>query len=129
MRDMVDSLADKVYKTLNYFLQQYYSSYNPVVYERSKDLLYSAVKVDAKIVGDIVEARVYIDYEALDDYTDATGYQVVSWANQGLHGGMKLGKRTPEIWDDTIDATVNSGELIKEAVKYLRSKGFTVSNN
>ena len=31
MKDMTDKLADQVYKTLNYFLQSYYDSYDPVI--------------------------------------------------------------------------------------------------
>ena len=42
---MVDTLADRVYETLNYFLQDYYAGYEPSSYQRTKDLLYSAVKV------------------------------------------------------------------------------------
>ncbi len=44
MLKMVDQLADRVYETLNYFLQDYYSGYEPSSYQRSKDFLHSAVK-------------------------------------------------------------------------------------
>ena len=44
---MVDQLADRVHETLNYFLEDYYSGYEPSSYQRTKDFLYSAVKVDA----------------------------------------------------------------------------------
>ena len=54
MLKMVDQLADRVYETLNYFLQEYYDGYDPVYYRRLQDFLHSAVKVDAhpsKMVG------------------------------------------------------------------------------
>lgn len=126
MTNMVDMLAERVYETLNHFLQEYYSSYSPVSYRRQYDFLRSAVKVKPKQIGNKVVASVYIDYESMDDYKGVTGYQVVEWANQGLHGGLDVGNNTPEVWNDTMNATVNNGELLRLAVAYLRSKGFNV---
>lgn len=34
MVGMVDKMAERVYETLNYFLQEYYDSYDPVCYHR-----------------------------------------------------------------------------------------------
>lgn len=126
MTKMVDGMATKVYETLNYFLQEYYSSYSPKSYRRQYDFLRSAVKVEPKIVRGKVVASVYIDYESMDNYYDASGYQVVSWANEGLHGGLDVGNNTPKVWDDTMEETVNNGELLKSAIAYLKSKGFSV---
>lgn len=126
MTKMVGAMADRVYETLNYFLQEYYNSYNPKSYRRQYDFLRSAVKVEPKIVKGKVIASVYIDYENLDDYYEASGYDVVNWANQGLHGGLDTGNNTPHIWDDTMDETINNGELLRLAIQYLKSKGFSV---
>ena len=127
MMGMVDELADRVYKTLNYFLQEYYNSYKPKSYKRLYDFLRSAVKVESKIKGNKVVASVYIDTDYMDDYYNATGDQVATWANQGTHGGTIQGNNTPHVWDDTMDETVNNGELLKLAVEYLKSKGISVS--
>lgn len=126
MVKMVDKLAERVYETLNYFLQEYYNSYDPKSYRRQYDFLRSAVKVEPKIKGSKVTASVYIDTESMDNYYNATGFQVAQWANQGLHGGLNTGSKTPHVWDDTMDNTVNNGELLKLAVEYLRSKGISV---
>ena len=126
MESMVKVMTERVYETLNYFLQEYYNDYSPEYYRRQYDLLRSAVKVEPKIVGNKVVASVYIDYFSMDNYYNASGYQVVSWANQGLHGGIDVGDSTPHIWDDTIDNTVTNGELLKLAIDYLKSKGFSV---
>lgn len=123
---MVDVMATRVYETLNYFLQEYYNSYSPVSYRRQYDFLRSAVKVEPKVVRNKVVASVYIDYESMDDYYNATGLQVTEWANKGLHGGLDVGNDTPHVWDDTIDKTVNNGELLKAAIQYLKSKGINV---
>ncbi len=126
MVKMVDELAERVYETLNYFLQEYYNSYDPKSYRRQYDFLRSAVKVEPKIQGSKVTASVFIDTESMDNYYNATGYQVASWANQGLHGGLNTNSKTPHVWDDTMRETVENGELLKLAVEYLRSKGFSV---
>lgn len=126
MQNMVDKMAERVYETLNYFLKEYYNSYDPRSYRRQYDFLRSAVKVDAKVKGNKVVASVYIDTDSMDDYYNATGYQVATWANQGLHGGMDVGNNTPHVWDDTMEKTVENGELLRLAVTYLKSKGFSV---
>ncbi len=126
MLGMVDEMAERVYQTLNYFLQEYYNDYNPKYYRRQYDFLRSAVKVEPKVKGNKVIASVYIDTDSMDSYYNATGYQVATWANQGLHGGLDVGDNTPHVWDDTIENTVNNGELLKLAVAYLKSKGFSV---
>ncbi len=126
MVGMAGELAERVYQTLNYFLQEYYNSYNPKSYRRQYDFLRSAVKVEPKVVGNKVVASVYIDTDYMDNYYNATGEQVATWANQGTHGGLDTGNNTPHVWDDTIDETVNNGELLKLAIKYLKSKGFSV---
>ena len=126
MVKMVDKLAERVYETLNYFLQEYYNSYDPKSYRRQYDFLRSAVKVEPKIKGSKVVASVYIDTEYMDNYYNATGYQVASWANQGLHGGLAVGTKTPRVWDDSIHETIDNGELLKLALEYLKSKGFSV---
>lgn len=128
MTKMVDELAERVYETLNYFLQEYYNSYDPKSYRRQYDFLTSAVKVEPKVKGNKVVASVYIDTDSMNNYYNATGKQVAAWANQGLHGGLNTGSNTPHVWDDTMDNTVNNGELLKLAVEYLKSKGFSVRN-
>ncbi len=125
MLKMVDQLADRVYETLNYFLADYYSGYEPSSYQRTKDFLHSAVKVDAHPYKSGVKASVYIDYEGMDEYVNATGFQVATWANSGQHGGLSVNHK-PHVWDDTMKETVDNGELLKLAVEYLRSKGFSV---
>lgn len=126
MQNMADQMAERVYETLNHFLQEYYNLYNPRSYRRQYDYLRSAVKVDAKVKGSKVVASVYIDTDSMDDYYNATGYQVATWANEGLHGGLDVGNNTPHVWDDTMENTVDNGELLRLAVTYLKSKGFSV---
>lgn len=126
MKRMVDVLAERVYQTLNYFLQEFYNSYTPSSYRRSYDYLHSAIKVDSRIKGNRVEAYVYIDYNSMNNYRKVSGLQVATWGNEGLHGGMDVGENTPHVWDDTMEQNIYNGELLRMAIKYLRSRGFTV---
>lgn len=128
MKKMVDGLAERVYETLNFFLQEYYNSYDPTSYQRQYDFLHSAVKVDSRIRGNKVEAYVYIDYNSMNNYRKVSGLQVVTWANEGLHGGLDVGNNTPYVWDETMENTVNNGKLLSLAVEYLKSKGFNVTS-
>lgn len=125
MLNMVNKLADNVYETLNYFILDYYQGWKPEYYRRTEDFLRSAVKVDAEPYRGGVRASVYIDYESMNNYVDATGFEVATFANTGTHGGLSVNHK-PHVWDDTMDETVNNGELLKLAVDYLKSKGFSV---
>ena len=125
MLNMVNRLADNVYETLNYFILDYYQGWKPEYYRRTEDFLRSAVKVDAEPYRGGIRASVYIDYESMNNYVDATGFEVATFANTGTHGGLSVNHK-PHVWDDTMDETVNNGELLKLAVDYLKSKGFSV---
>ena len=125
MTKMVDQLAEQVYETLNYFLNNYYTGWTPNSYSRTEAFLRSAVKVDAHPYNGGVKASVYIDYNSMDDYVNATGYQVAQWANTGLHGGLSVSHK-PHVWEDTLDQTINNGSLLQLAIQYLRSQGIPV---
>lgn len=127
MMGMVNKMAERVYETLNYFLLDYYAGYDPSSYQRTKDFLYSVVKVDAHPYKGGVRASVYIDTDAMNSYQNVSGYQVAQWANEGLHGGIEVDHK-PHVWDDTMRETIGNGELLKLAMDYLKSKGFSVRN-
>lgn len=125
MVKMVGKLADRVYETLNYYLNDYYTGWTPESYSRTEAFLRSAVKVDAKPYKGGAKASVYIDYDAMDEYVNTTGFQVATWANTGLHGGLSVNHK-PHVWNDTIDNTINNGSLLKLAIEYLKSQGISV---
>lgn len=117
-------------ETVNYFLAQYYKEdWDSRKYDRTKALLHSCFRTEVKKRGNGYYSEVYIDYESLNDYENATGFQVVTWANtKGIHGGFDasgFGADTA-VWDDSIDSAINSGQLFKDCITFLRSKGLTV---
>lgn len=125
LQGMVNQMANEVYETLNFYLQDYYIGWTPSSYRRTYDFLYSAVKTEARMEGNQYVAYVYIDYDAMDNYVNATGFQVATWANEGLHGGLSVIHK-PHVWDDTMKYTVDNGTLLKGAIHYLKAKGFNV---
>lgn len=125
LTDITNQLADQVYQTLNYFLYDYYHGWTPESYRRTEAFLRSAVKVDAKPYKNGVKASVYIDVDSMNDYYNATGFQVAVWANSGLHGGLEADHK-PHVWDDTMNATINNGSLLQSAIEYLKKHGFDV---
>ena len=127
MVKMMDQLAERVYKTLNYYLSDYYTGWTPDSYSRTEAFLRSAVKVDAYPDKGGVRACVYIDYDSMDSYVNATGYQVAQWADSGSHGGLSVNHK-PHVWQDTMDNTISNGNMVELAVKYLRSQGIPVRN-
>jgi len=126
-RQACEFAANEVYESINYFLNQYYSEWSPSSYQRSYDLLHSAFKTTIKKVGNGYQAVVGIDYESLDNYRDTSGFQVVKWANtKGIHGGLDVSSEGADtaVWDDMIESTITSGQLIKDCEVFLKGKGF-----
>lgn len=117
--------SEKLYEAIDFFIRQYYDEWTPRVYQRTKAFLKSAFKTEVKRINNGYEAVVGINYESLNQYKDATGLEVVTWANEGLHGGIDVGTDT-HVWDDAMDITINNGQLLRDCIEFLRKKGFTV---
>lgn len=69
------------------------------------------------MVGNKCVASVYIDTDYMDNYVNATGFQVATWANEGLHGGLEVSHK-PHGWNDTMENTINNGNDICQALQY-----------
>ena len=61
----------------------------------------------------------------MDDYVNASGFEVAQWADSGLHGGLEVNHK-PHVWKNTMDETINNGSLLDMSVQYLRSQGIAV---
>ena len=123
-RQLCEFAGNELFEAINYFLAQYYNEWEGD-YQRTYDLLHSAFKTEVKKVGNGYQVEVGIDYESLDNYENATGFQVVTWANQALHGSIDVGTNT-HVWDDAMDSTINSGQLLADCIMFLKGKGFTI---
>lgn len=126
-KQLCEFAANEVYEAISYFLAQYYDEWSPSSYQRSYDLLHSAFKTEVKKNGKGYYVEVGIDYESLNNYEDATGWEVVNWSNQGLHGSLDVGTDT-RVYDDAIDSTITSGQLLADCILFLKGKGINISN-
>ena len=124
-KQLCEFVDNEVYEAVNYFLAQYYQEYTPKSYQRSYDMLHSAFKTEVKKVGNAYQAVVGIDYENLNNYENATGFDVINFANSALHGGYDAGTNT-RVWDDAIESTIGSGQLLADCIVFLKGRGFTI---
>lgn len=107
----VEKAQEQVYQIINNFLKQYYSEFDPSVYERTEQLLHSLVKADIQPSGNGWTASVYFDITTLN-YSMKTinGIQVPNkgWSEEktltaaahGSHGGYIEGIA---VFDDPLE--------------------------
>lgn len=113
----------EVHAIIDRFLMQYYAEYDPVMYERTYQLLHSLVKSDVKSTGNGFEAEIYFDVGLLD-YSMKTVNGITrpnkGWSEQatlesaahGSHGGYVGGTA---IWDDALKIIDAKGiEILKK---------------
>lgn len=119
----IANARDEIYDIIDEFLARYYVEFDPVLYQRTGQLLKSLVKTEVKTIGNRVEASVYFDLDSLD-YSIKTLKGIGTWGNtyhregwthkndiavfemaaSGSHGGWKSGTA---IWDEPL-ALINN---------------------
>lgn len=120
---------EKVYKIIDIYVQRFYADYDPVMYERTYQLLHSLVKSEIISTGNGYEARVYFDAGSIgyDTGRQPSGEQVISAASYGGHGatGLKV------VYGDGADIwytpkEILDSEAIKILVEELRAAGIPI---
>lgn len=95
---------DEIYVIIKKFVYQYYNSYDPIMYERTYQLLASLVQTRVVSTGNGYTAEVYFDYDSLNYITGAkpSGLQVMKAAAYGGHGaeGLRVVGGGVGIWND-----------------------------
>lgn len=104
--------GELIQSIINEFIQAYYDEYDPDVYDRTNQFLHSCVVSDIYRKGESFCIDIYINYNSMY-YKISNPWQVVNWANRGLHGGYdhaELGVSEPfsHFWDDA-EATMFDG--------------------
>lgn len=106
MKKAIIKEQEKVFKVLDEFIDKFYSSYTPEMYERTFQLYRSLVKSDVQSSGNGFIAYVYFDLSSLSYSTGAkpNGSQVVSAAAHGGHGAevLLVVEGSVGIWDDPL---------------------------
>lgn len=126
--DALKSSQNIVYDIIQDYLQQFYDDYDPVLYDRTEQLLRSLVKGDITPSAKGYVAEVYFDLSSLNYVTgnQPTGEQVMKAAAHGLHGAigsdlLYVDPRTKGgsgvgIWNDPLQV------LDAEAIRILRDR-------
>lgn len=120
---------DEVYNIIKQFLRDYYLDYDPIVYERTYQLLQSLVQSRIVSDGKGYKAEIYFNLDGLDYATGGrpSGEQVMDAATKGLHGAIGdipnsdkrfkyvAGDTGINVWDDPIQ------RLNSEAIEILKN--------
>lgn len=120
---------EKVYRIIDLHVQKFYGDYDPVMYDRTYQLMRSLVKSDIRFIGNGYEAEVYFDLGSIGYTTGAkpSGEQVVSAAAYGGHGasGLKIVySGGANIWQDPKD--ILDVTAIEMLVQALISEGIPI---
>lgn len=142
--NMLETTRNKIYDAIKLSINQYYSEYHPGRYDRSYKFLKSLVKTDIVRRGNELVCEVKIDEDYLDyiypnpnnftpdsypqdtDGRDATGFDVVSWANRqfpndnepgGNHGYTVNEGRPDGFWDGTMEELGDIITLMKQNIE------------
>ncbi len=136
IKSAVVQAEEKVHRTIDSCLQQFYNEFTPDEYIRTKQLLHSLVRSGVKQVGNGFEAEVYFDVGKLNyeqgvmplQHTSEHGmYGWATWSNQTVldvamtsalpHGGYASGTA---IWTESMN---RMGNVLKLLEQELRKQG------
>ena len=128
----VTQTQNKIYAIIKRALVEFYHDYDPLLYERTNQLLHSLVKSNIRQVGNGYEAEVYFDLSGIN-YTTGnapTGKQVMAAASQGLHGAIgsnllyRQGDTGADVWNTPIQEI--DARAIDMLVQELRAQGIPI---
>ena len=130
----VKASEEKIHKTIDKCLQQFYDEFDPEEYIRTSQLLHSLVRSGVKSTGNGYEAEVYFDVGALNYKTgvvptqNGTGY--ATWSSETVlsvamesevpHGGYVGGTA---IWSDS---NARLGDIKTLLVHELKKQGVPI---
>lgn len=120
---ITDKMADGVKRIIEEFIKFYYQEYSPEFYSRIFNFLNSVVRTNTYKSGIAWCAEVYIDTSITYD-NDWTMKGTVEYANEGLHGNVKVGDS--KFWNDAMEE-IYSEEFINRFADFLKSKGLNVT--
>lgn len=92
IQDALVKAQEKVYKIIDMHIQRFYADYDPIMYERTYQLMHSLVKGGIRSTGNGFEIEVYFDLGSIGYSTgrQPSGEQVMSAAASGGHGASGL---------------------------------------
>lgn len=131
-KEAISQTQNKIYAIIKKSLVLFYQDYDPILYERTNQLLHSLVKSDIRQVGGGYRAEVYFDLGSISYITGnmPTGAQVMKAASFGEHGavGKDLqyvgGNTGVDVWNTPLqEIDANAVDMI---VRELRAQGIPI---
>jgi hypothetical protein len=131
-KNAIMQTQNKVYAIIKKALVEFYGDYDPVLYERTYQLLHSLVKSEIRQVRNGYRADVYFDLSSIDYMTGnmPTGHQVMKAAEHGMHGAVGkdlqyvAGNSGVDIWNSPMQKI--DAQVIDMIVRELKAQGIPV---
>lgn len=125
----LESAQEKVYKIIDLHIQKFYADYDPVMYDRTYQLMHSLVKGDISPTANGYKAEVYFDLGSIGYNTgrQPSGEQVMGAAAYGGHGatGLKVVYGGgADIWYTPLE--ILDAKAIEILVQELRAAGIPI---
>lgn len=124
---------DEIYNVVQKYIQYYYDEFDPEVYIRTDKFLNSLIKTDIVQVNGRFRCNVRINNDYLtykypgkpnwSGNIDATGEDVVQWANIGSHGGLSPKDGNVHFWDDALEELGGVEGIKKMMIENLKKVG------
>lgn len=132
----------EIYEVIQKHMEDYYneavfknSSTEPSFYSRTYRLLNSLIQTNIVLENGFVSCSVQIDDNYLkyqykgnsswEDNVSATGADVMSWANEGLHGGTVSGGEP--LWDNAIQELGGKSGIMRIIEKNFKKVGLPLA--
>lgn len=131
-KDAIMQTQNKIYSIIKKALVEFYGDYDPILYERTYQLLHSLVKSEIRQVRNGYRADVYFDIGNIGYMTGnmPSGYQVMKAAEYGMHGAVGrdlqyvAGNSGVDIWNSPMQKI--DAQAIDMIVRELKAQGVPV---
>ncbi len=137
MQPAISTVEEEIYQVIDKILAQWYGEYDPVLYERTRQLFHSLVKSELVPTTNGYQAEVYFDASKLDysfkylhgqKYPNhgANGEDVIQAAMHGGHGaaGWNIAATTTPIWDKSME--IIHAKIYDRIKQALISEGISI---
>lgn len=134
IRKALDMTCDEIYSVFRNHVKEYYDEYVPTYYQRTHSFLDNLIKTEVVQKGNSLSCQVRLDEDYLkyqypgnpswEKNVPATGQDVATWANEGLHGGTVQGKS--QWWDDAMEELGGKQGILDIMYKNLKKVGIPI---
>lgn len=138
MQGALRDIQNKAYGVIKYYMNEYYTEYSPIWYERTFAFYKSLVKSEIIKIPKGYKCSVYIDLDKMDEYYRNTGQEVMDMINSGyhfhtslngserIHNGVysdpydaKGDRKGTAVWDESMDEISKKNLVLKTFTDYF----------